>query len=97
MAVGDQVVRRHPQLKSSTALTTKASPDADGGEFVDHPSADLLQGELAQVVEEEPQGEEQHHGEDHHGDEVGEGNQHRGCQTWRQDQGRMVPEKKSCC
>ena len=36
MAVGDQVVRRHSQLESSTALTTKASPDTDGGELVDH-------------------------------------------------------------
>ena len=36
MAVGDQVVGRHPQLESSTALTAKASPDTDGGELVDH-------------------------------------------------------------
>ena len=96
MAIGHQVVRRHPHLESSTALTTKASPDTDGGELVDHPAADLLQGELAQVVEEEPQGEEQGDGEDRDGDKVGKGNQHRGCQTWRQKEGGMVPEKKSC-
>ena len=59
MAIGHQVVRRHPHLESSTALTTEPSPDTDSGELVDHPAADLLQGELAQIVEEESQGEEQ--------------------------------------
>ena len=68
MAIGDQVVRRHPQLKSSTALTTKASPDTDGGE--------LLQRELAHNVEEELEGGEQGHEEDHNGDEEGNCNQH---------------------
>ena len=76
MAVGDQVVRRHPQLESSTALTTKASPDTDGGELVDHRAADLLQGELAHIVEEELEGGEQGHDEDHDGDDEGNCKQH---------------------
>ena len=75
MAVGDQVVRRHPHLESSIALTTKTTPDIDGGELVDHPAADLLQRELAHIVEEELQGGEQDDGEDHAGEEVGKGNQ----------------------
>ena len=73
MAIGHQIVRRHPQLESSTA---KPSPDADGGELVDHRAADLLQRELAHIVEEELQGGEQGHEEDHDGDEEGNCNQH---------------------
>ena len=76
MTIGHQVVRRHPQLESSTALTTKASPDADCGELVDYCAADLLQRQLAHIVEEELQGGEQGHEEDHDGDEEGNCNQH---------------------
>ena len=45
-------------------------------ELVDHPAADLLQRELAHIVEEELEGGEQGHEEDHDGDEEGNCNQH---------------------
>ena len=48
----------------------------DGGGLVDHRAADLLQGELAHIVEEELEGGEQGHEEDHDGDEEGNCNQH---------------------
>ena len=68
--------RQGARLESSIALTTKPTPDIDGGELVDHPAADLLQRELAHIVEEEVQGGEQDDEEDHDGEEVGKGNQH---------------------
>ena len=55
VGVDYQVVDGHPQLKATTASTTEASPDADGGELVEEAAADLLQGELAQSGEEDPQ------------------------------------------
>ena len=76
-------------------MTTDSSPDADRSQLVDHSAADLLQGELVQVVEEELHSGEYDHEEDYDGDQVCKGNDHRSCQTWRQNEGGMVPGKET--
>ena len=76
VAVGQQVVDGQPKLEAATASTTKTSPNADCGKLADEAPADLLQGELVQHGEEQPQAVEERHCQDHEGDQVDEGNGH---------------------
>ena len=91
VGVDDQVVHRQRQLKATTASTTEASPDADSGELAEEPATELLQGELAQGGEEDPQAPEQDHWENHVGDQVDKGERHRGSETWREREAGVVP------
>ena len=76
VAVGHQVVGEQPQLEAATVSTTKTSPDTECGQLTDEAPADLLQGELAQCGEEQPQAVDESYCENHEGDQVDEGNGH---------------------